>query len=363
MTELETKLTKIDSLLKEHGLDALLLQKVSSFAWATCGAASYVNTAATDGAASLLITPNGRYVLTNNIEATRIEQEEQLGAQGWQIHASHWYAAQDAVAELTGKLKLGADGPFQGAQDLSDELARLRANLTKEEGQRFRQLGKLCAESMDQAIRAVKPGMTENQIASILAQEAQSRGAQPIVNLIATDERIYKFRHPLPTDKKLDRYAMLILCGRRWGLVCSLTRLVHFGRLPAELQSKSLATAKVDATVIAETRPGRSLGEIFARIQKAYAEAGFPDEWKLHHQGGPAGYEPREYIATPGGKDLVNSGQAYAWNPSITGTKSEDTVLVGEPENEVLTGIPGWPVLNVQVADKKFERPTILEIV
>jgi Xaa-Pro aminopeptidase len=362
MTELETKLTKIDLLLKSQGLDALLLQKVSSFAWATCGAASYVNTAATDGAASLLITPNGRYVLTNNIEATRIEQEEQLGAQGWQIHAGQWYAAQDAVAELTGKLKLGADGPFQGAQDLSEELARLRANLTKEEGQRFRQLGKLCAESMDHAIRAVNPGMTENQIAALLAQEAQSRGAQPIVNLIATDERIFKFRHPLPTDKKLERYAMLVLCGRRWGLVCSLTRLVHFGRLPAELQSKSLATARVDATVIAETRPGRSLGEIFARIQDAYAEAGYADEWKLHHQGGPAAYEPREYIATPGGKDRVNLGQAYAWNPSITGTKSEDTVLVADAGNEILTDIPDWPVLSVQVGDKKFKRPAILEI-
>jgi Xaa-Pro aminopeptidase len=362
MTELETKLTKIDMLLKAQGLEALLLLKVSSFAWATCGAASYVNTAATDGAASLLITPKGRYILTTNIEATRIEQEEKLGEQGWQIHSGHWYTIQDAVAELAGNLKLGADGPLPGAQDLSEELARLRTNLTFEEGQRFRQLGRLCAESMNHAIRAVKPGMTENQIAALLAQEAQSRGAQPIVNLIATDERIYKFRHPLPTDKKLERYAMLILCGRRWGLVCSLTRLVHFGRLPAELQSKSLATAKVDATVIAETRPGRSLGEIFARIQNAYAEAGYPDEWKLHHQGGPAGYEPREYIATPGGKDLVNLGHVYAWNPSITGTKSEDTVLVGEPGNEVLTDISGWPVLTVQVGDKKVKRPAILEL-
>jgi antitoxin VapB len=362
MTELETKLKKIDSLLNGQGLDALLLQKVSSFAWATCGAASYVNTAETDGAASLLVTPSGRYVLTNNIEATRIDQEEKLAASGWQIRAGQWYAAQDAVAELTGKLKLGADGYFPEAKDLSGELACLRANLTPEEGERFRQLGRLCAESMDQAIRAVKPGMTENQIAASLAQEAQSRGAQPIVNLIATDERIYKFRHPLPTDKKMERYAMLVLCGRRWGLVCSLTRLVYFGRLPAELQSKSLAVAKVDATIIAETRPGRTLGEIFNRTQTAYAEVGYPDEWKLHHQGGPAGYEPREYIATPGGKDVVNLGQAYAWNPSITGTKSEDTVLVGEQGNEVLTHIPNWPVLTVKIGEKNVERPAILEI-
>ena len=362
MTELETKLDQIDSLLKAQGLDALLLQKVSSFAWATCGAASYVNTAATDGAASLLVTAKGRYVLTNNIEATRIDQEEKLAAQGWQIRAGQWYVGQDTVGQLVGNRKLGADSSFPGAKDLSSELARMRANLTEAEGERFRELGRLCAESMDRAIRAVEPRMTENQIAALLAREAQSRGVQPIVNLIATDERIFKFRHPLPTDKLMDRYAMLVLCGRRWGLVCSLTRLVHFGRLPAELQSKSLAVAKVDATVITETCPGSTLGEIFTRTQTAYAEAGYPDEWKLHHQGGPAGYEPREYIATPGGQDMVNLGQAYAWNPSITGTKSEDTVLVGKTGNEILTRIHGWPVLTVKIGEKQVERPAILEI-
>jgi Xaa-Pro aminopeptidase len=349
-------------LLKAQSLDALLLQKVSSFAWATCGAASYINTAATDGTASLLVTAKGRYVLTNNIEATRIDQEEKLAAQGWQIRAAQWYTSQDEVGKLVGKQKLGADCAFPGAKDLSGEIARLRANLTQAESERFRTLGRLCAESMDQAIRAVKPGMTENHIAALLAYEAQSRGVQPIVNLIATDERIFKFRHPLPTDKKMERYAMVVLCGRCWGLVCSLTRLIHFGRLPAELQSKSLAVAKIDATVITETRPGRTLGEIFSRIQAAYADAGYPDEWKLHHQGGPAGYEPREYIGTPGGQDVVNLGQVFAWNPSITGAKSEDTVLVGELGNEILTIIPGWPVLTVKVGEKQLERPAILEI-
>ena len=74
---------------------------------------------------------------------------------------------------------------------------------------------------MDSAIRAVRPGMTEYQIAGMLAREALDRGVQPIVNLIAVDERVARFRHPLPTDRPLKSYAMLVLCGRMWGLVCS----------------------------------------------------------------------------------------------------------------------------------------------
>ena len=362
MTEFSQKQDHIRALLAERELDALLLRRVSSFAWATCGAASYVNTATTNGEAALLITPSGRYLITSNIEATRLEQEEKLAAQGWEFRVAPWHQAQDTVAELTAGLRLGADGPYPGATDLSGDLARLRANLTPEEGERFRVLGRLCAEAMDSAVRAVRPGQTEYQIAALLAQQAESRGVQAIVNLIATDGRIFAFRHPLPTGKKLERYAMLVLCGRRWGLVCSITRFVHFGRLPDDLRRKAEAVARVDATFIAATRPGRTLGEIFRQATEVYAETGFPEEWNLHHQGGPAGYEPREYVATPGSTDVVSVGQAYAWNPSIAGTKSEDTILVGETGNEVLTAIENWPTLSVAVNGETFARPAILEI-
>jgi antitoxin VapB len=94
----------------------------------------------------------------------------------------------------------------------------------------------------------------------------------------------------------------------------------------------------------------------------AYAETGFPGEWQLHRQGGPAGYEPREYVATPDSADTVSVGQVYAWNPSITGTKSEDTILVGRKANQVLTTMKDWPVLPATVGGQEIARPAILEI-
>jgi Xaa-Pro aminopeptidase len=362
MTGFAQKQDRIQRLLEEHRLDALLLQRVSSFAWATCGAASYVNTAATHGEAMLLVTPTGRHLISNNIESTRLGQEEKLKEQGWEFHVGLWHEAQETVARLTRDLSLGADGPFSGAADLSFELARLRASLTPEEGERFGALGHLCAGAMEDAIRAVRPGQTEYQIAGLLAGEAESRGVQAIVNLVATDERVFAFRHPLPTGAQFKRYAMLVLCGRRWGLVCSVTCFVHFGPLPDELRRQAEAVAHVDATFIAATRPGQTLGIIFERAMVAYAETGFPGEWQLHHQGGPAGYEPREYVATPDSADTVSVGQVYAWNPSITGTKSEDTILVGRQGNQVLTTMKDWPVLPATVGDQEIARPAILEI-
>jgi len=361
ITELNLKLECIRNLLAVSNLDAILLRRADNFSWATCGADPHINTADSMGIASLLITKTNHLLVTNNIEAKRLMQEEGLAEQGWESKVSPWFEGDNQTASLTRRMKLGADTSFSNALDLSSEIATLRAQLTPEEGKRYIELGRLCAHGMRQAIEAVKPGMTEYEIAGLLAQSVESKGVQAVVNLIATDERIFSYRHPLPTAKKLRNYAMLILCGRKWGLICSATRFVHFGKLPDEIRHKAGAVARIDAEMTAATRPGRTLGDVFSRAQSAYAEAGYPNEWQLHHQGGSAGYAPREITATPNSPEPILLGQAFAWNPSITGAKSEDTILVGEGSNEIITEMVDWPSIDVQVDEQIIKRPAILE--
>jgi Xaa-Pro aminopeptidase len=363
MSETQQKLAAVRALLAARSLDGLLLGQVANFAWLAEGAASYVNTASTNGAVSILITPDRQYVLTNNIEATRLAAEEPVEGLGFELVVDPWYGPNSRAADLLKGKRLGSDGGHPGSVDLTAEIAALRISRTPSELARFQQLGKACAKAMDTAVRQVRPGLTEMEIAGLLAAATYAQGALPIVNLIATDERIFRFRHPLPTGKKLERYAMLVLCGRRQGLVASITRLVHFGPLPEELKRKQEACALVDATFIAKTRPGATLGQVFAAAQAAYAATGFADEWQLHHQGGPAAYEPREFVATPGSTHVVQEGEVYAWNPSITGVKSEDTIVVGPERNDVLTTVSGWPMLRVEVDGQAWERPAILEVV
>jgi len=358
--ELETKLERIRVLLDRFGLDALVLRQTGNFAWATCGGDAHINTASETGVAALLITPAARFVVTNNIESARLMQEQGLARQGWEAKAGPWYEEDGDLLNLTRGLKTGADTPLPGALDLSHEIAALRSQLTPEEGERYRELGKACAAGMRQAVEALVPGMSEYEIAGLLAQGVESRGAQAIVNLVATDERVFAYRHPLPASKTLQNYAMLVLCGRRWGLVCSMTRLVHFGALPAELQQKARAVARVDAEMIAATRPGRAIGEVFRRGQAVYRSVGYAEEWKLHHQGGLAGYAAREVIATSGSTETVLLGGAFAWNPSITGVKSEDTILVGEGSHEIITEMDGWPAVGVEVEGQVIRRPAVL---
>lgn len=345
--EFLTKQRQLRALLEEHQAEAILLRRVSSFAWATCGAASYVNTAVTEGAASLLITRAAQYLITNNIEAPRLQAEENLQAQGWEWVISPWETPLQGLQALTAGKKLLSDVPFGGAEEVAPKISRVRAQLGPQEADRFRELGRLCAESISAAAQNIRPGMTEWELAALIGKETQQRGVQPIVNLVAVDERAY--RHPLPTAKKLQKYALLVLSGRKNGLVCSISRMVHFGKVPESLQKRIRAAAQVNAAFLAHSRPGAALAEIFAQGKQAYAAAGFPDEWRNHHQGGVTGYEPREYLATSASSDVLAAGQAVAWNPTVQGAKMEDTALVGETACEILTHTPQWLVESVEI--------------
>jgi antitoxin VapB len=257
---------------------------------------------------------------------------------------------------------LGTDIPMAEAKDLSLDLRKLRAKLLEVEVERFQELGTTCALAMHAAIQRTQPGMIEWQIAGALADETRRRAVTPTVVLIATDERVHHVRHPLPTNQTMKRYAMLVLCGRKNGLICSITRLVHYGALADDLRRRMYACAEVDAAMIAASQPGMTLGEMFMLTQDAYARVGFDGEWQLHHQGGIAGYAPRELLATPNEKTALAAGMVCAWNPSISGVKSEDSILVTEHgAPQILTQVPGWPTVPITVAGLTIPRPLIVE--
>ena len=357
-SEVQTKLERLRALMAEKNVDAVWLRTVNNVAWITGGIDMAVNTADTVGVATVLVTMDKAQVIASTIEGPRISKEDQAEARGFEILSPPW----EQGAPLDAEGALGVDLALDGAADLSRDIALLRSRLLPVEVERFRALGRSCAGAMEAAIGRVQPGMTEYEIAGALANETFARGVTPIVNLIATDERIFNTRHPLPTAKVMDRYAMLVLCGRKEGLVCSVTRLVHFGALSDELRTKIAACATIDAHVNAGSTPGKTLDEMFTVLKDAYAEVGFADEWQLHHQGGPAGYAAREFIAVPGETATLAEGMVCAWNPSITGVKVEDTILVTADGPEVLTVIDGWPSLAVEVDGWTMERPLIKEI-
>lgn len=349
-TEIQTKLTRIRTFLQHSGMDGVLLTERPRFAWITGGRDNHIVSHSQIGVASILVTGDQLLCLANQIESPRMRNEELPGT-GIEVVDFPWWdskSAKTTAEEVIAGRKIAADIDVfgLGLSPLPPGFDKLRWQLTDSEIQRYRECGDLATTTLESVCRQIRPGENEFEIAARMEYEVQRAGASPYVVLVSTDERVFTFRHPIPTARRLERYAMLVICAEYHGLIANLTRFVHFGSLSGDLERKQQAVANVDAAVNLATRPGRRLDHVFADLAAAYATNGYADEWRLHHQGGSTGYAGRDVIATPSTQAEVLENQAFAWNPSIQGTKSEDTILVTAAGIDFLTR-PGrdWPVV------------------
>lgn len=348
--EVEFKHQQIRTVLDKHRIDGLWLRRSRNIAWFTAGADATIPVNNEMGAYSVLVTLDKRFIFGSNIELNRIRDEEPFAELGFEFAEFPWYDPETADY-------FSDEGKFE------DELQQLRCLLNTGEQARYRKLGQDAAEAIEEAARVVRPGDTEFEIAARLSLACRIRGGTAVVNLVGTDERIARYRHPVPTAKKLEKYALLVLCMRRGGLVVAASRLVHIGTIPAALTEKLYHVAAIDATAMAASRPGRTLGDLLAIIQAAYAQHHESDQWKNHHQGGFIAYLPRERLALPGSTLSLQNGHALAWNPSVAGCKSEDTILVGQNSFEIVTRTtPTWPMVSIELDGLSIQRPGILQL-
>ncbi len=370
------RLGLIQAFLRKNQYDGVLLSRADNFAMATGGKRNYVNFAAEQGACSLFVDADANaYYVGNNIETSRIMTEE-LAEITSEVREFLWFEDSDAdVAKRHFSGNIVSDTGAVGS-NVNAELAYLRSLLTEAELEKYRRLGALGAEAMTAAIQAIEAGQAEADIAATLTAEAAQRRCLLPVCLVAADDRIASYRHPLPTcadllsedkgERKVRNYVMVVGCFQREGVIVSMTRFKRVGELHANISDAFERICGVDALMQEATAPGKTLGDVFAACQAAYKELGFPEnEWHNHHQGGPTGYSARTAKGTPGstfpiadpqwpellkehaGMD-VKLGQAFAWNPSAVGVKSEDTfILLPDGSKEIVTGTPELPAVDL----------------
>jgi len=362
-TEIREKERRVRQFLNSKGLKALLLKRQANFSWMTGGGLNLVGMTTEFGATTLLITEDSKFVISNNIEAPRMIQEEGLEKQGFIIKTFPWHEDQEVpiVKEIVGEGPLGSDVPFPNAIVLSEEVAKLRYSLTQEEQKRYRWLGKRVSIALEKTMMKTKKGEKESAVVGRLCKELWKDRIDPITLMSAADDRVFNFRHPIPTEKRVEKYLMVSVNARKWGLIVSLTRFVHFGKIPEELRRKYEANVFIDCTMMAYTRPGTPAREVLQKAIEAYREKGYPEEWKLHHQGGSIGYTGRDYRVHFKTPDVIQENQAFTWNPSITGTKSEDTILATPKGPEMITYPILYPTLSLSVGGISFLRPDLLE--
>jgi Xaa-Pro aminopeptidase len=361
--EVAEKDRRVRELLQRKGLTGLLLKRQANFSWMTAGGINLIGIATEMGGTTLLLTAEAKYVLTTNIEASRMVEEEEVERLGFQVRSYPWYEDREAaiVAELAGNGPVGCDVPHPAALNVAEDVVRLRFSLTPSEVERYRWLGARVSRAAERVLTETERGEKECAVIGRLSAELWKDRIDPIGVMGAADDRISRFRHCIPMERPIDRIFMLSVNARKGGLVVCLTRFVHFGKIPEALRRQYLDTVYVDCVLMAHTRPGTPAKDVLQRGIDAYRERGYPEEWTLHHQGGPIGYQPRDYRTHPGTADVIAAHQPFCWNPSITGTKSEDTILATHEGPEPITRPVLFPTLSMEVNGIRFVRPAILE--
>ena len=362
--EINFKLAQIRSAMDKEGLAGVLVNKSNHFAWITAGADNICTRYAEGGICTILVTKDKAYYICNNIEALRMIEEQLLDQLGFEVRDMLWFEdkTQEILKEIVGSGKLASDTGMPGTVDANPMLLQFERVLCDNEIGRYLHMGKVFSETIESYMKTIRPGDTEIAIAGRLGAKMWENGLEPVLFLVAADERIYKHRHPMPTAKKVEKFLMISCNARYKGLVTKITRMIYFGKLPNELKEQYQKTIDIENKLAAMTKPGVDDIEMLETAKKLYAEAGYPDMWKLHHQGGPQSYTNGFYLITPARHEKVQLHQVYGYNPSITGTKTEDAIIITE-EGPIFATYPVYfPKLTNVVDGFEFVRPGILEI-
>jgi Xaa-Pro aminopeptidase len=360
--EISQKLEWMREALREANAAGVRLVGVDWFAWATAGGSNVVLLTSEAGVAEVLVTLEGAWILTDEIEAQRLKEEELPVQSGYEWAVQPWATRETDraafVKEVTQGEKVISDAA-QSSHPLPPSLINRKRVLMASECDRYRHIGRLASEAMTEVLEQSRPDWTEFQLAGAGANALWKRGLHPALTLAAGEKRLPKYRHTPPKEESLGRAAMLVFCGCGFGLCASLTRFVYFDRLSPSEAERHRQVREIEAAGLDCCQVETPLDQIYHTLKRAYEQQGYPKAIYEHHQGGITGYLSREAIATPDTRDRLLPHMAMAWNPSLPGAKVEDTFLLLEDNRlENLTLDARWK--SVEVNGRS--RPLPLEL-
>ncbi len=360
--EVHEKLRRLRAFLEQKGYGAAILGRRENFAWFTGGGDSTVIRSSEIGFALLVVTKDAVHLVAQTMDGSRILGEEM---QGMQVEPAflRWLdeTREEKALRLTKGLRVVSDMPLAGAAMAPAEIARLHYPLTEGEMERCRQLGAKTEGIIAGVAAELQPGMTEREVEAMFLGEYAREGISCDVLLIGSDERIAKYRHPSPTEKRIKRIVLLHPAVRMGGLHANVPRMVWFGdRVPEETARKYEAASRIEAAAISLCTPGRTFASILEVQKDQYRESGFEEEWHNHYQGGITGYLLADATLCMDPAAEVSPNQAFDWFITITGVKVEELSLTGERGPEVPSVSGRWPVRKYEYDGRSFELPAIL---
>ena len=220
--------------------------------------------------------------------------------------------------------------------------------MRKEEGE-YRAL-KANASQADTAMQAawaaIKPGMTELEVAQIARDTFSGLGAKPLFSIVGAG-RNGAFPHHHTGQTKLragDAVVMDIGAGFE-GYSSDITRMAFLGEGPAGYaEIHDIVDAAVQAA-LAAARPGVKAHVVDDAARSVIADAGYGDYF-FHRTGHGLGTEVHEHpYITGSSQTLLDEGMVFSIEPGIYlpdrfGLRLEEIVILRADGPEILSDLP-----------------------
>ena len=351
--DFRTRQTKLREHLATTRIDALLISHLPNIRY-LCGFSG--------SAGLLLVEESGSVFFTDFRYATQAREEvkaakvvvarksalqsvrEWLGrrkrARGWTIgvEAEHFTLAdKKRLSDLLPSGMRLKHGP--------PAVERARMVKDAEELGRIRNAVALGAKLFDRALEALRPGVTEAEVAAELEYAARRAGAEEMSfpTIIASGAR-----SALPHGRASTQVigpGGFVVCD--FGVIlagyCSdQTRTVWVGSVPDEARRAYEAVREAQQAAVDAVRPGIAVGEVDAAARKVLRKAGLARNF-THSIGHGVGLEIHEAPRVAAGqRDLLQPGMVITIEPGVYfpgkwGVRIEDMVAVTAGGRDVLT--------------------------
>ena len=225
-------------------------------------------------------------------------------------------------------------------------VSALRARKSAEEYAILKSNAVIADTAMQAAWTAMRPGMTEVEVADIARACFAENGAKPLFSIIGAGGNGAMPHHQTGTTVLQEGQAVVMdIGGGRDGFSSDITRMAVMGQAPkGYAEVHAIVEAAVQAALEA-ARPGVRAHVIDDAARTVITEAGF-GEFFMHRTGHGMGIEGHEppYISASS-QTVLDEGMVFSIEPGIYlpgrfGIRLEDIVILRADGPEILSDLP-----------------------
>ncbi len=232
-------------------------------------------------------------------------------------------------------------------EDATALLADLRMVKDADEIEAMRRAVRVIEDALAVAVKAMRPGATEREIAMIWDQAIGAAGSEPSFETSVASGPNSANPHHTPGDRVLQRGDLVILDGgaRIDGYCSDITRTFAIGELDEQKRTIYDAVLRANRAGFAVVRPGASGADVDAAAREVIESSGYGPQF-LHRTGHGLGIEIHEPPYMHSGEPApLREGVTFTIEPGIYvagvgGVRIEDDVVITADGGECLTSYP-----------------------